>query len=56
MKMYQMRAEELLMAIHEQEMSLFFDDLSKSEKEMTEVIIHDMKCELKEMGYELKSH
>lgn len=56
MGMYQMRIDELLLAIHEQEMSLLIDNLSDDEKEMTQVIIHDLKCELKELGFELKAH
>lgn len=56
MGIYQMRIDELLLAIHEQEMSLLIDNLSDDEKEMTKVIIHDMKCELKELGYEDRKH
>ncbi len=47
------RIREICSALHEQEMSLLLDELSLQEREMTQVIIDDLKQELHELGFEL---
>ena len=56
MPFHQMEVDEILVAIFEQERSLFLDNLSDEEKEFAQVIIDHLNDELKEIGYEVKIH